>query len=158
MVTISPHYTQKNVPNPFYTVVKAVVDKVSKFTKIKDPLYKNVDNGDGKLILDTRGKFIFQIYNRKNPTKYFITIRSADITGHLGMKSRKDTTASSNVNEILSVFFLINKYAVKNYLEKVQSDASKFKDKSTGVLNPDKNGSITKVSYKELAELLDKAI
>ena len=155
MVTISPYYKQKNVLNPFYTVQKLVNDKVSKIVGFKDPLYKNVESGTGKLILDTRGKFIFQIYNGNSETKSYITIRSADITGHLGMKSRKDTTASSNVNEILSVFFLINKYST-NYLKKVQSDASKFGKKSTGVLNPAKSGSIEQVTYEYLGELIDK--
>jgi len=155
MVTISPYYKQKNVLNPFYTVQKLVNDKVSKIVGFKDPLYKNVESGTGKLILDTRGKFIFQIYNGNSETKSYITIRSADITGHLGMKSRKDTTASSNVNEILSVFFLINKYST-NYLEKVQSDASKFGKKSTGVLNPAKGGSVEQVTYEYLGELIDK--
>ena len=110
MPTISPFYKQKNVPNPFYTVKKAVNDSVVKKTGVKEPLYRNVEKGKGKLILDTRGKFIFQIYNGKKELNLHITIRKSDVTGHLGMKSRKDTTASSNVNEILSVFFLINKY------------------------------------------------
>ena len=109
MVTVSPYYKQKNVLNPFYTVVKAVNDKVVKIVGVKDPLYKNVDNGEGKNILDTRGKFIFQIYNGTTELKQFITIRKSDIVGHLGMKARKDTTASSNVNEFLSDFFLNQK-------------------------------------------------
>ena len=155
MVTVSPYYKQRNVLNPFYTVSKTVDGQVSKLTGIAEPLYKNTEKGVGKLILDTRGKFIFQIYNGNSETKSYITIRSADITGHLGMKSRKDTTASSNVNEILSVFFLINKYST-NYLEKVQSDASKFGKKSTGVLNPAKSGSIEQVTYEYLGELIDK--
>ena len=157
MVTVSPYYKQKNVLNPFYTVVKAVNDKVSKIVKFQNPLYKNVDNGDGKSILDTGGKFLFQIYqNQQTATKFYISIRKKDIIGHLGMKARKDTTASSNVNEILSVFFLINKYPAKNYLEKLENNASKLGDKSTGVLNPGKGGEISKVTYKELAELIDK--
>ena len=46
MVTVSPYYKQKNVLNPFYTVIKAVNDKVSKIVKFQNPLYKNVDNHD----------------------------------------------------------------------------------------------------------------
>ena len=123
MVTVSPYYKQKNEFNPFYTVVKTVDDKVSKIVGFKNPLYKNVDNGDGKSILDTGGKFLFQIHKSKTlSTKFYISIRKKDITGHLGMKARKDTTASSNVNEILSVFFLINKYPAKNYLELLNLD------------------------------------
>ena len=156
MVTVSPYYKQKNVPNPFYTVVKAVNDKVSKFTQIKDPLYKNVDNGKGKNILDTRGKFIFQIYNGKTELQYFITIRKGDIVGHLGMKGRKDTTASSNVNEFLSVFFLINKYKPDGFVKKVEDDSCKFGTKNTGVLNPGKGGELSQVTYEQLCELIDK--
>ena len=32
------------------------------------------------------------------------------------MKARKDTTASSNVNEFLSVFFLINEYKPDDFV------------------------------------------
>jgi len=142
MVTVSPYYKQRNVLNPYYTVQTAVDAEVSKITGIKVPKYKNVENGSGKLILDTRGKFIFQIYNEEKEIKAYITIRKSDIIGHFGMKGRKDTTASSNVNELLSVFFLINKYPAKNYLVKLESDVSKFGTKDTGVLNPGKDGYI----------------
>lgn len=155
MVTVSPYYKQKNVPNPFYTVVKTVDDKVTKAVGFKNPLYRNVDKGKGKNILDSNGKFIFQIYRDKKETNSFITIRKKDITGHLGMKSRKDSTASSNVNEILSVFFLINNYPKTNFVQKLESDASKLGNKSTGVLNPSISG-VSQVTYAELAELLDK--
>jgi len=156
MVTVSPYYKQKNVLNPYYTVDKTVDDQVSKITGIKVPKYKNVENGSGKSILDTRGKFIFQIYNEQKEIKAYITIRKSDIIGHLGMKGRKDTTASSNVNELLSVFFLINKYREADYLVKLESDVSKFGTKDTGVLNPGKEGILDKVTYKYLAELIDK--
>ena len=62
MVTVSPYYKQKNILNPFYTVEKSVDDKVRRHTGVAEPLYKNVETGTGKLILDTRGKFIFQIH------------------------------------------------------------------------------------------------
>jgi len=156
MVTVSPYYKQKNVLNPFYTVVKAVNDKVMKTVGVKDPLYKNVDNGKGKNILDTRGKFIFQIYDGTTELKQFITIRKSDIVGHLGMKGRKDTTASSNVNEILSVFFLINKYKPDGFVKKVEDDSCKLGNKATGVLNPDKQGLVSSVTYHQLCELIDK--
>ena len=156
MVTVSPYYKQKNVLNPFYTVVKAVNDKVIKTVGVKDPLYKNVDNGTGKNILDTRGKFIFQIYNGTTELKQFITIRKSDIVGHLGMKARKDTTASSNVNEFLSVFFLIKKYKPDDFVRKVEDDSCKLGSKATGVLNPDKNGIVSSVTYDRLCELIDK--
>ena len=156
MVTVSPYYKQKNVLNPFYTVVKAVNDKVVKIVGVKDPLYKNVDNGTGKNILDTRGKFIFQIYNGTTELKQFITIRKSDIVGHLGMKARKDTTASSNVNEFLSVFFLINKYKPDDFVRQVEDDSCKLGNKATGVLNPDKDGQVSSVTYEQLCELIDK--
>jgi|TARA_B100001093_G_C26750425_1_gene980841 hypothetical protein len=156
MVTVSPYYKQRNVLNPFYTVSKTVDGQVSKLTGIAEPLYKNTEKGVGKLILDTRGKFIFQIYNGNSETKSYITVRKSDIIGHYGMKGRKDTTASSNVNEFLSVFFLINKYNSTDYLSKLEINASKFGNKSTGVLNPSSGGFIDKVTYEQLAELIDK--
>jgi len=156
MVTVSPYYKQKNVLNPYYTIDKIVDDEVSKITGIKEPRYRNVENGEGKLILDPKGKFIFQIYNDQEEIKAYITIRKSDIIGHLGMKARKDTTASSNVNEFLSVFFLINKYSADDYLVKLESDVSKFGTKDTGVINPGKEGILDKVTYKYLAELIDK--
>ena len=161
MVTVSPYYKQKNVLNPYYTLQKAVDQKVSKLLKdrkvkgITELLYKNVDNGRGTLLLTTNGKFIFQVFNKQTDLKYFITIRKSDITGHYGMKGRKDTTASSNVNEILSVFFLINKYSPNTYSNKLESDVSKFGRKGTGVLNPS-SGGVDEVSYEQLAELIDK--
>jgi len=161
MVTISPYYKQKNVLNPFYTIQKTVENKVKNLLKdrkvkgITELLYKNVDNGRGKLLLNTNGKFIFQVFNEKVDLKYYITIRKSDIVGHYGMKSRKDTTASSNVNEILSVFFLINKYSPNTYLTKLESNVSKFGKKGTGVLNPS-SGGVDEVSYEQLAELIDK--
>ena len=156
MVTVSPYYKQKNILNPFYTVEKSVNDKVRRHIGVAEPLYKNVETGTGKLILDTRGKFIFQIHQAQLPLKYYITIRKSDIIGHYGMKARKDTTASSNVNEILSVFFLINKYPKDNFLAKLENDSSKFGTKATGVLNPSGDGAISPVSYEQLAELIDK--
>jgi len=156
MVTVSPYYKQKNVLNPYYIIDKIVDDEVSKITGIKEPKYKNVENGEGKLILNTKGKFIFQIFNDQEEIKAYITIRKSDIIGHLGMKARKDTTASSNVNEFLSVFFLINKYSADDYLVKLESDVSKFGTKDTGVINPGKEGILDKVTYKYLAELIDK--
>jgi hypothetical protein len=155
MVTVSPYYKQKNVINPFYTVVAAVNNRVSKTVGFKDPLYKNVDKGKGKNILDNRGKFIFQIYNGTTELKQFIKIRKSDIVGHLGMKSRKDTTASSNVNEFLSVFFLIKKYKPDDFVRKVEDDSCKLGSKATGVLNPSSNG-VSQVTYEELCELIDK--
>ena len=155
MPTISPFYKQKNVANPYYTVVKSVNDDVVKKSGVKEPLYRCVEKGKGKLLLDNKGKFIFQIYVDKKELNLYIMLRKKDIVGHLGMKSRKDTTASSNVNEILSVFFLINKYKKSNYLEKLESDVAKLGDKKTGVLKPDKD-SMIEITYDDLSELIDK--
>ena len=157
MVTVSPYYKQKNEFNPFYTVVKTVDDKVSKIVGFKNSLYKNVDNGVGKQIVDTNGKFLFQIYrSKKLSTNSYISIRKKDIIGHLGMKARKDTTASSNVNEFLSVFFLINKYKPDGFVKKVEDDSCKLMEKNTGVLNPGKDGELSQVTYKQLCDLIDK--
>ena len=155
-MTVSPSYQQRGVPNPFYTIDKPVDDKVKTLTKINEPTYRNIkEKGSLKLLGAASGKFMFQIYSADEPQAHYISIRKKDITGHLGMKSRKDTTASSNVNEFLSVFFLINPYKSDDFVRQVEDDSCIFGKKGTGVLNP-KQGISTEVTYEELCALIDK--
>ena len=155
-MTVSPSYQQRNVPNPFYTVDITVDNMVKRLPAITNPTYRNItDSGKLKLLGDVTGKFLFQIYDNDEAKSFYISIRKKDITGHLGMKARKDTTASSNVNEFLSVFFLINEYKPEDFVRQLEDDSCKFGDKKTGVLNPIQ-GRSTEVTYQELCELLDK--
>lgn len=113
-LTISPEYQQKGVFNPYYTLTNDVVTAVSQELKIKkiqydEILFKNVLSPKGTN-LGGKGKFYFQIVvkqgNKEKDIKHYISTQKNQVTGHYGMKTRKDSTASSNVNEIMSVYFL----------------------------------------------------
>ena len=155
-MTVSPSYQQRGVPNPFYTIDKIVDSNIQRLTKINTLTYRNIkEKGSLKLLGNVTGKFLFQIYGAGEPQPSYISIRKKDITGHLGMKARKDTTASSNVNEFLSVFFLINEYPKDDFVRQLEDDSCKLGKQGTGVLNP-KQGISTEVTYDDLCELLDK--
>jgi len=113
-LTISPEYQQKGVFNPYYTLTNDVITAVSQELKIKkiqydEILFKNVLSPKGTN-LGGKGKFYFQIVvkqgNNEKDIKHYISVQKNQVTGHYGMKTRKDSTASSNVNEIMSVYFL----------------------------------------------------
>jgi len=113
-LTISPEYQQKGVFNPYYTLTNDVITAVSQELKIKkiqydEILFKNVLSPKGTN-LGGKGKFYFQIVvkqgNNEKDIKHYISVQKNQVTGHHGMKTRKDSTASSNVNEIMSVYFL----------------------------------------------------
>jgi hypothetical protein len=52
---------------------------------------------------------------------YYITLTAKQVTGHYGATTRKDSTASSNVNEYLTVFFIKNGRVIifNKYLNKL---------------------------------------
>ena len=106
-LTVTPHYQQKGVYNPFYTL-NIDVEKDIRPTVGKGVIkFQNVLKGQGKLLKAYgRGKFIFQIVVDDNPTQYYITTIKTNGPGHLGMRSRKSATASSDVNEFLSLYFM----------------------------------------------------
>ena len=156
-LTISPEYQQKGVFNPYYTLTNDVVTAVSQELKIKkiqydEILFKNVLSPKGTN-LGGKGKFYFQIVvkqgNKEKDIKHYISAQKNQVTGHYGMKTRKDSTASSNVNEIMSVYFLKH---------------PKFKDAQsfiaalggmqggTGVFT----GDDSEVTYDDLRSLIDR--
>ena len=65
------------------------------------------------------------------------------------MKTRKDSTASSNVNEFLTVYYLLHKAGTPKELENLSCTE---KGKSTGVLT----GEGTPVTYEMLCEMIDR--
>ena len=156
-LTISPEYQQKGVFNPYYTLTNDVVSAVSKELKSKkikydEILFKNVISPKGTN-LGGKGKFFFQIVvkqgNREKDIKHYISAQKNQVTGHYGMKTRKDSTASSNVNELMSVYFLKH---------------PKFKDAQsfiaelgglqggTGIFT----GDDKEISYDDLRQLVDR--
>ena len=107
-LTISPEYQQKGEFNPFYTVTPEVQKTVKKEVKPKKELkFKSVDKPKGTSISD-KGKFPFQVFDGDKQTPYSISLRMKDVIGHYGMKTRKNSTASSNVNEFMSLYFAKN--------------------------------------------------
>ena len=167
MPTISPDYQQKGVWNPYYnidpTTDRAVTREIAKEYDIERGAflrYKNVHTQDIKTSWDliktvSRGKFAFQIevfgdeYD-KVPLPYYISVAGKAVKGHYGMTSRKDSTASSNVNEYMTVYFLKHKTFTdaKDFMNKCCTEGNK----TTGIFT----GEEDNITYSELKELIDK--
>ncbi len=163
MPTISPTYIQKGVSNPYYNINSSLDLSIKQKLKIlkvkfKNLVYKCVVNPTGKLVQDNGGKYSFQLVEKDTSSlvskkdkilQYYVQLIGKNITGHYGQATRKDATASSNVNEYCTVHFLINKFSsVKDF----NFFACKNKDKPTGV----RDGADTVISYARVCELLDK--
>ena len=160
MTTVSPDYQQRGQFNPYYTMKSAVIAsahtalvkkyKDEKFTQ-KDLFFKCVDVGSGELIYSTssRAAFTFQIaLNKKeNIIPYYIRGAQASAIGHLGMSSRKPATQSSNVNEFMSVYFLVQPDMTPEALQKYITTQSG----STGVFY----GSGKPVTFSDVVDLID---
>jgi hypothetical protein len=149
-LTISPYYQQKGEYNPYYTF-KVDVDKdVRPVVGDGEIKYQCVEKPNGKEIKAYgKGKYSFQVVVNNVPTEYYITSVAKNVAGHYGMKMRKDSTASSNVNEFLTLYFMIHDDF---------EDAAQWmydiggKTGATGVLDGDGKD----VTYEKLRELLDK--
>ncbi len=153
--TVSPNYKTKEGFNPYYVLQDNIKNDVAKKLKL-DPekvVFKSVFQPKGKPVLDRKGKFFFQVAVDNNgtitDTEYYVQTTKAEVVDHYGTKKRKDSTASSNVNELLTVYFLINNFkgTPEKFIEFVKS-----KKGSTGV----KTGDGSDVTYEMLSKLLDK--
>ena len=148
-LTVTPHYQQKGVHNPFYTLDINVEKDIRPTVGKGEIKFQNVLRGEGKLLKAYgKGKFTFQIIVNNVPTRYFITTTKSIVTGHLGMRSRKSATASSDVNEFLSLYFI--KHPNFTDAKTFMIDISKLGG-DTGILA---SGGV--VTYEFLNELLDK--
>ena len=143
-LTVSPWYQQKGTFNPFYTLDSSDEDSVKELLNIIDVKFQNVENGTGELLKDFGGKFIFQVTADK-----YIKVKRKQIKGHYGMKQRKDSTASSNINEFLTVYFL--KHGGFTDAESWMADVAR-KTGDTGIYYGEGN----QVTYEDLINLLDK--
>jgi hypothetical protein len=143
-LTVSPWYQQKGTFNPFYTLDSSVEDSVKELLNIVDVKFQSVENGTGELLKDFGGKFIFQVTADK-----YIKVKRKQIKGHYGMKQRKDSTASSNINEFLTVYFL--KHGGFTDAESWMADVAR-KTGDTGIYY----GEGHQVTYEDLINLLDK--
>ena len=157
MPTISPSYQMKGVVNPYYTmdpsvttVAKNALKKVGIDVNAKDILFKCVNQVQGKIVNTSQGKYLFQLaLDTSSDLAFGMKVTKRQVKGHFGMATRKDSTASSNVNEFLTVYFLVNPQMNPKELEDyscVNGSAS------TGVLT----GEGSSVSFEDLCMLLDK--
>ena len=157
MPTVSPFYKTKSGPNPFYTMdsatitaTKAALKRARLNLKQSEELtFRCVEKIKGKTIIDSRGQYLFQLGIKRGELPFGIKTTKKQVTGHLGTKQRKDSTASSNVNEFCTVYFMVNKAMTPSQLEK---HCTKMGGKPTGVLT----GEGTPVTFDDLSELIDK--
>ena len=146
-LTVSPDYQSRGTFNPFY-VLDIPEDDIRPSVGDGVIKYKNVDSGSGELIKNYGGKYHFQVnVNGEDTNFYVITPKKGFVTAHYGQKTRKSATASSNVNEFLTGFFLLH----KDYTDPktFQSDIG-GKTGKTGVLN----GEGQDVTYEDLVQLI----
>ena len=148
-LTISPDYVMKGIENPFYDldidiqkdIIPAVGDGIIKF--------KNTRKPTGTLIKNYGGKFHFQINKDDEDIDKYITTTKKMVKSHLGQKQRKNATASSNVNEYLTVHFIVH----RNFTtpENFMADIGDMNG-TTGVLLADGKP----VTYEKLRQLIDE--
>lgn len=148
-LTISPDYVMKGIENPFYDldidIQKDIIPAVGD-GKIK---FKNTRKPSGTLIKNYGGKFHFQINKDDEDIDKYITTTKKMVKSHLGQKQRKNATASSNVNEYLTVHFIVH----RNFTtpEDFMADIGDMNG-TTGVLLADGKP----VTYEKLRQLIDE--
>jgi len=149
-LTVSPKYQSKGVFNPFYVLDPEVDQKVRDLLNDKDIsfdniIYKAVDNIDKEPILST-GQTPFELFTDEDTSlNVFIKIPKNKVKAHYGQKTRKDSTASSNVNEFLSLYFLLHP-------EFTSVEDLKNKEGGTGVLT----GEGEEISYSQLIDMINR--
>lgn len=150
-LTVSPKYQSRGIFNPFYNIDPDLDNKVrgllnDKDIKFTDLIYKAVADTTKEPILSLRGSAKFELFkDLENSIGEFIIIPKSKVVSHYGQKTRKDTTASSNVNEFLSLYFL-------KHPKFVSVEDIVDKQGGTGVLT----GEGDEVTYSQLIELIEK--
>lgn len=153
-LTVDPDYRSKGTFNPFYIIDDNLDNEIKSKLKEKNInpnsiIYKAIKQPGTNIILNT-GKIPFEIFSDENTSlELFITIPKSKVIAHYGTKGRKDSTASSNINEFLSLYFLAHP---NDFKDGAESFINKLKTKkgNTGVLTGD-NEPIT---YERLSQLL----
>tara|TARA_B100000965_G_C19557768_1_gene743019 strand:- start:97 stop:1458 length:1362 start_codon:yes stop_codon:yes gene_type:complete len=157
MVTINPNYMMKGQENPYYDLDQSIYNKIK--TKLNKDYLIDIKNIKFKCVLDTdtkgtsiygtSGKYYFQLESDGNLLDLYIRLKKSNVKGHTGGKTRKNAKASSDVNEILSVYYLEN---VIDTVESIETLASKGGKSQTGVMTGDDKG----VTFDRLRILLDE--
>lgn len=149
-LTVSPYYTQKGQANPYY-VIDFKDDVVRQTVGDGEIKYKNVESPSGQELLSLgNGKFFFQIEKDGKDTPYYIRTTKSVVKSHFGMSSRKNSTASSNVNEFLTVYFFLHQSEMKMDSLEWEMQISRKKG-SSGVLL----GDGSDLTYEDIVGYLD---
>ena len=168
-LTVSPDYRQGNVFNPFYDMSKTVTDEVTKQLKkdkkldgmklpwkFKSISSKNAPRGRTQyLVYNNRSGYYFRICDTDDvETEYYIRVSKSEATGHYGMAKRKNSTASSDINELMSLYFLKYNTDKAGTEKEAQTwlDSIQKTNGDTGIVKAD----VTKITYTLLRELIDK--
>jgi hypothetical protein len=155
-LTVSPNYKTKDGFNPYYTLKDDIKNQVAKELQV-DPskiVFKNVVEPKGKPAIDRKGGFSFQIGLEQNGNikdiKYYVKAAKSEVTGHYGTETRKDSTASSNVNEFLSLYFIKHPFngTAKQFMKFVKKPGFK----NSGVFT----GEDEEVSMQRLSDMIVK--
>ena len=171
-ITISPNYNQRGVFNPFYEfknqrLVDSKVSSELKKQKISvgrtEIKYECVESSiSGGNIVDLgiwrirpNHGYLFRVHLGNTKTKLYFRAPKLAISGHYGMVTRKNSTASSNINELMTLYFMIHRdfdlNNVENFIESIYKISKNTPEKSTGL----KKGEGIDLTYSDLTSLFD---
>ena len=190
-LSVTPDYRQGNTFNPYYDLTDGATKKVQSLLKnikivgVRDSskekwMFKNVyqnewmrgakllpnwdiDKGkDANPHFSKQGRTYFQITtSKKVDIPYYIKGAQSLAIKHEGMTQRKSATASSDINELMSLYFLVHPTEKAN-TEKAENTwhlgTKKSRSKvflptgSIGVVKADS----TTITYSDLGKLLNK--
>ena len=173
-LSVNPLYRTKAGSFPYYLLDKTVVTTVKKklgnprdaikfkciATKSKQKAdFNKLVKGDNVIVVSRGGGFLFQVHTSKNkPFKYekkvwYVQTNKKQVTAHDGIATRKDATASANINEFLTMYFLKNPVKSIGDLSAWENDVGS-KTRNTGIYYGDEGKG--EVSYDALRILLLK--
>ena len=124
--------------------------------KFKSISSKNAPRGRTQyLVYNNRSGYYFRICDTDDvETEYYIRVSKSEATGHYGMAKRKNSTASSDINELMSLYFLKYNTDKAGTEKEAQTwlDSIQKTNGDTGIVKAD----VTKITYTLLRELIDK--
>ena len=164
-LSVNPNYRTKAGSFPYYILDIPIVTTIkSKLGRPRDELKfkcvatkskekKEFDKikKDKNVIEVGSGGFMFHVHTLKNkPFKYkgkewYIQTTKGQVKAHFGVATRKDATASANINEYCTMYFLKNPER-KTGLDKWMNDVIKGKKGKTGKTKEGRKGRITRGS------------
>ena len=150
-LTVSPDYQRKGVFNPYY-VLDTKMEPITNIVGDGEIKFKCTNTPAGEELLTLgNGKFFFQVEKDGVDQPYYIRTTKSAVKDHLGGGTRKNSTASSNVNEFLSLYFVA--HPEEGNMDSVDWEKEVGgRTGKTGVFDGEGNA----VTYEDLVELLDK--